>query len=379
MSETTALPSLCDYFPACNACQLWDLGYSAQKDLKTSRLQALLDSFELPYLGAIDFVSSAEFGLRDRIDFTFKYDVAAEKTIYGFYDRDKRLLSIKKCLQMSAQLQKIYDEFIILDPTAADQRIAKGSVRLRRGVDGLKGCWLDLANLDIKQLLEDGIYLRTLLDRGFKVEMGQKGKSVSVVNGELKLTDPVAYPWFVTTDSRGVEIPLSCLVSDFTQPSWKSSKELVSIVLAWIKQVRSPVTSIAEFGPGIGQFTLPLLSEGISVAALEVDTAACENLRLNSKNHSAHLKILNDDFQRQAYTNTADLILVNPARSGLKKFTESIVSSHAKNLIYISCFPESMCEDLAHLKNSFRIKEIKIVDQFPQTNHFETCVFLEKI
>lgn len=380
MSITAPRTTSCVYFPTCNACQLWDLGYSAQKDLKTSRLKELLHSHGLNYIGPVTFVSSAEYGLRDRIDFTFMYKPDADKVIYGFYDRDKNLISIKNCLQMSSYLQKIYDEFTSIDPKFGEQWVSKGSVRLRRGIDGLKGCWLDLANLDIKCLLEDGNYLRKLLNHGFKVEVGQKGKSVTEVDGVLKLTAPVPYPWFKTFAADGSEVSLKCLISDFTQPSWQSARDLVKIVLSWVLNIQNPGLSVVEFGPGIGQLTLPLLSAGVQVSALEVNAAACENLRINAEAGGYHsLKIVNDDFQRKNFAIEAGVIVVNPARSGLKNFTASIENSKAEYLIYVSCFPESMCEDLEVLRNSFQIKEIKILDQFPQTNHFESCVLLERI
>jgi len=328
----------------------------------------------------IDFISRGEFGLRDRIDFTFKFESSSQKTFFGFYDKDKNLISIKKCLQMSSQLQKIFEEFSSIEPKTANGNILKGSVRLRTGFDGLKGCWLDLSNIDVKHLLEDGTYLRTLLAKDFKIEVGQKGKSVSDMNGQLKLTDPKPFPWFKTIDAKGGEILLNCLISDFTQPSTESAKALTTIVLNWVLNLETRDLSVVEFGPGIGQFTIPLLSAQIPVTALEVDTAACENLRMNAASIGGELlTIQNDDFQRRDFSDESGLILVNPARSGLKKFTESISHSKAEYLIYISCFPESMCEDLQSLRESYRIQEIKIVDQFPQTNHFESCVLLKKL
>ncbi|MCC2679549.1 MAG: methyltransferase [Pseudobdellovibrio sp.] len=380
MSETLSPSASCEYFPTCNACQLWDLGYSAQKDLKVARLKDLLNLHGLESPASVEFVSSGEFGLRDRIDFTFKFDPVTAKFHFGFYDKDKILIPVKKCLQMSSQLQKIFEEFSLVEPKTSSANILKGSVRLRTGVGGLKGCWLDFSNLDIKHLLEDGTYLRTLLSKGFKVEMGQKGKSVTEVNGQLKLTDPKAHQWFKTVSANGSEIPLSCLVSDFTQPSVQSAKALTTIVLNWALKIKTGNLSVIEFGPGIGQFTLPLLSAKIPVTALEVDAAACENLRLNASFAGDELlTIKNDDFQRRDFSDESGLILVNPARSGLKKFTDSISQSKAEFLIYVSCFPESMCEDLERLKSIYRIQEIKIVDQFPQTNHFESCVFLQRI
>jgi 23S rRNA (uracil1939-C5)-methyltransferase len=376
----TQSPARCAYFQTCNACQYWHLDYKYQTKTKISELKTLLGQNGLHFTGPIDFISCGEYGLRDRIDFTFKYNSETGEIESGFYDKNKKLIAIKECLQVSPELQTIFKEFTSIKPIIGSEYVKRGSVRLRRGPEGLKGCWLDLSNLDIKSLLDDETYLRSLLKLRFKVEIGQKGKSLEEVNGKLKLTDPLPRRWFKTIDDSGREIPLYCLISDFTQPSVKTAEALTKIVLDWVENSGfAAKKSILEFGAGIGQFTSALLASGHEVTALEVDSSAYESLRLNTQSHEDSLKIYHDDFHRRSIEIKSSVVLVNPARSGLKNFVGSIAESQSKFLIYISCFPESMCEDLAKLKERFVIKDIKIVDQFPQTRHFESCVFLERI
>jgi 23S rRNA (uracil1939-C5)-methyltransferase len=377
MPET---PTRCGYFPKCNACQYWHLDYKHQTKIKVQELKELMGQNGLQYTGPVEFVSCGEFGFRNRIDFTFRFNDEANVVEYGFYDSDRNLLSIKKCLQLSPELQEIYDEFTSLVPSAGSLPIKKGSVRLRSGLNGLKGCWLDLSNVDIKALLEDQKYLRELLGLGFIVEIGQKGKSLAEVGGKLKLSDPLPRFWFKTVDQHGHEIPLQSLIYDFTQPSYDTAAELTKTVLDWTTDdVSSSPLSVLEFGAGIGQFTAALLASGHTVTALEVDSSAYESLRLNSAEFQDRIRIYHDDYHRRSIQAECDVILVNPARSGLKGFVDSISRSKVNRLIYISCFPQSLCEDLAKLKNYYKPLEVKIVDQFPQTRHFESCVLLERI
>ena len=94
------------------------------------------------------------------------------------------------------------------------------------------------------------------------------------------------------------------------------------------------------------------------------------------------LSIYNDDFQTKnlSVNKKYDAILVNPPRSGLKKFADEIIKMNPMKLIYVSCFPESLVTDLKKLITAgYQIKNITLVDQFPQTKHFETCVLLERI
>lgn len=367
--------STCTYSEKCSGCSRWSTPYSDQISNKISRLKELLNENTLSHSAEIQFLSCGESGLRNRVDFTLEFDEKTGCRTFGFYDRNKQLMQIDKCLQLNPELQIAYSEFIKFG-----FHIKKGSVRLRVGPTGLKGCWLDFSNMDIKHLLEDQKVLMEVLDKGFIVEIGQKGKQLVREDNVLRLRDPVARNWMKTTDSSGNELQLNCLISDFTQPSWLSAGAMVSQVLRWVDPKKT--TSILEFGPGIGQFSLAFLKSGFRVAAYEINKAAAEQLAANALTFGLEKDLtvnVGDFHKRQVIAESHQLVFVNPARSGLKSFTDEILKINPEHLIYVSCFPESMCEDLIKLKDDFKICNIIIVDQFPQTEHFEVCMLLEKL
>ena len=383
ISFTMSEKLICTYFPECNACNYWQTDYSEQISIKTAKLLDLFTKKNLLFKKNIDFISCGPHSLRHRADFTMQFNPITQKTEFGFYSAEGNLVSVAKCLQMSPELRSIYSEFIKFDfKTSADQFIKKASVRLRVGPNGQKGCWLDLANLDAKALLDDQTLLRALLNAGFKVEMGQKGKSVSFINGELKFGLPAPAHWFKSLGLNGRDLPLYSLISDFTQPSWTGAIALTQIALTWFDQYLTFTSKkVLEFGAGIGQFTVSLLDSGYSVEALEIERSACESLKLNvaSVDKTSNLTLHNADFHRMAFKTETSAVLLNPARSGLKGFCEAVLACNAEVLVYISCFPESMCDDLQMLSKIYQIVDVKIVDQFPQTDHFETCVLLKKL
>ncbi len=367
--------SICAYFPACRGCDLWDQSYESQKILKLQNLNDLLNLSDMRPNAEKNFVSIKPMGLRHRFDFTF--EIGQEQKM-GFYDRDRNLLDLEICLQLSAELQNIFTLFRKIKINSGNTQIRKGSARLRVGPTGLYGIWLDLANVDIKSLLDDSVYLNQLLEAGFNIEMGQKAKRVRRLNGKLKLTDSEAAVWFQTQNYK-----LHSFISDFTQPSWLSANKLVEVVLNWCENKN--IKSMIEFGPGIGQFTIPLLAKNIHVEAFENNSKAVEVLQLNAKLHDLekNLVIHHGDYQKKSEAMTApefDLVLVNPPRSGLKNFVRTIIETQSRYCIYVSCFPESLKTDIVELqKAGYRITDTKIVDQFPQTTHYESCVLLEKI
>lgn len=364
--------SLCPYLSKCTGCHYDTLPYTEQTKLKLQHLDACLKNSELSF-SDIQFISCGENYLRDRFDFTI------ETNKMGLYGPDRSILDIDRCLQLSPELQQAYEDF-----RKVSFPIKKGSVRLRVDPDGNRGAWLDFANADIKNLLEDGKSFQQLLDIGFQIEIGQKGKALSKKNNLFKLVDPIYASWFKVNLNNYVSQNLQCLISSFTQPSWKTADALVEVVHQWLNSLKLKDGSICEFGSGIGQFTLPLLSYGYSVDVYEFDRTATELVLLNAQNAKldSKLNVFCDDFQKKPISNQSkyNLALVNPPRSGLKNFVHEIVRLNTEYCIYISCFPESLATDLKTLAESgYEIKKMTMVDQFPQTKHFETCVLLQRI
>jgi 23S rRNA (uracil1939-C5)-methyltransferase len=359
----------CTYFLKCSGCDWWSKSYQEQSLEKIQNLKSILPQ------EAIEFLSAGEYGLRHRTDFTIQYDEILKKHIIGFYDTTQKVMQINTCLQMSPELQTVYSEFINFSFFYGNTPLKKGSVRLRVSPEGLKGCWLDFSNLEIKHFLEDQVLLEQLLDAGFIVEIGQKGKRLIRETNQLKLVAPISEAWFKTQTT-----PLKCLISDFTQPSWKTSDLLVETVISYIKELKLS-GNILEFGSGIGQFSLAFLKEGFRLTCCEINTSSCEQLRNNVQglNTKKNLNLLIGDFHKKTLEDFSyDLVFVNPARSGLKKFTQEIEKTNAKYLIYVSCFPESMAADLFNLPN-YKLLKTKIIDQFPQTHHYEVCAIFEKL
>lgn len=350
-------------------------------------MQQLFSQHGLSCPAPIDFISRGDHGLRHRMDFSIRFDEISQSHKVGFYDQQKQILDIENCLQASVELQSVFTEFRAFRFYIGSEPIQKMSVRLRTGLNAQKGAWLDLANVEIKRLLHDGAFLMSLLEAGFTVEIGQKGKCLVETVSGLKLGPPRADNWFSTCDGQGATIPLSGLISDFTQPSRETAHAMVEVVLGWLQSCFRQDTQnakILEFGPGLGQFTLAFLKSGFHVSALEIHSGAAEQLKKNAVDAGCadYLQVFTGDYHRRTsptgIDDRPDIAFVNPARSGLKGFTQELLRIAPEYIAYVSCFPESMALDLQVLSEAYQISDVKIVDQFPQTAHFEGLVLLKK-
>lgn len=372
----------CIYSLNCSGCSNWEIPYQEQITSKISHLETLLKNRNLHPENKVQFISCGEHGLRHRMDFTIEFDEQLQRHKSGFYDQDKKIMQIDQCLQLAPELQMAYSEFSRFEFFFNETPVRKGSIRLRVGPTGMKGCWLDFSNLDIKYLLEDQKVLAAILDAGFYVEIGQKGKRLTRINGQLKLSEAEPQVWIKTFALSGQELELKCLVSDFTQPSLISAKTLVTQVLKWTEELKN-IKSILEFGAGIGQFTLSFLKSGFQVDAIEINESAAVHLRANAEIHNLaqNLDVQIGDFHKQKISGLKphELVFVNPARSGLKDFTLEVLRERPDYVIYVSCFPESMTTDITKLSEAYSLCNIIIIDQFPQTQHYEICGLLKKL
>jgi 23S rRNA (uracil1939-C5)-methyltransferase len=307
----------------------------------------------------------------------------------GLFDRFRTgIVDLQGCPQLSPALESWLHDF-----RRFEFPVTRGSVRLRVAPDGTRGVWLDFANIDVKSLLVERTRLDSLLASGAVVEIGQRRKRLVVREGQLKLTDAVLFPWFETyIDGRS--IPLYCSIGSFTQPGFHPNHVLIDEVMTRAREFAKDLGGApalkraAEFGSGIGNLTLPLSSMFAHVDAYEVDVLAIEGLkrtladqaRTNVTIHSGNYqgdKALALDFKG------IDLLLVDPPRSGLMKFLDPLVSSppegHPQAILYISCFAESFAADSERLLAiGYQLEKLSIVDQFPQSRHYESVALFKK-
>ncbi len=321
----------------------------------------------------IQWVSLGHERLRDRVDLTW-----IQGQGLGLYHLDKyEIVDLESCPMMSEPLEEWLKEFRKTPPP-----VNKGSIRLRVGPQGERGVWLDFANVDIKNLLDEKSYLESLMQKAH-VEIGQKRKVLGIKEGQLKLLDPEPRVWFQTFVGDKT-VDLKCSIGDFTQVSMRANRVLVEIVSGYLKNVQAK--SIIEFGSGVGNFTLPLSSQFESILAFEMDSHFADMLEQNLLNLGTREKvqILQGDYQRlsekrQVNFTNIDAVVVDPPRSGLKGFIDPLLTSGKKpqHFIYVSCFPESFAADLERLKGAgYRLMGLTVLDQFPHSPHMELIAHL---
>ena len=165
----------------------------------------------------------------------------------------------------------------------------------------------------------------------------------------------------------------------FFQTNSFGAERLYSIARDFVGDTKDKVIFDLYTGTGtIAQILAPVASKVIGVEIVpEAVESAKTNAALNSLANCEFicgdvLKVLDD------ITEKPDIIVLDPPREGINpKAITKIIDYGVQNLVYISCKPTSLANDLATFReNGYKLVKVKCCDMFPQTVHVETVCLL---
>ena len=110
---------------------------------------------------------------------------------------------------------------------------------------------------------------------------------------------------------------------------------------------------------------------------------ANENAELNNINNVEF--IAGDVFEKldmfKEKNVNPDIIILDPPRPGVgEKTLLKLLEYNVENVIYVSCNPKTLIEDLKVFKEKgYNLEKASLVDMFPQTPHVEVITLLSKL
>ncbi len=130
----------------------------------------------------------------------------------------------------------------------------------------------------------------------------------------------------------------------------------------------------------IGQIVAPKAKKVVGIELIEEAVeAAKENAKLNNLDNC---EFLAGDVAEIIKTvkDKPEIIILDPPRSGVHpKALDYVIKFKAKEIIYVSCNPKTLVNDLKVLTESgYEIVKTRVKDMFPNTPHGETVVKLIK-
>lgn len=71
--------------------------------------------------------------------------------------------------------------------------------------------------------------------------------------------------------------------------------------------------------------------------------------------------------------------IIDPPRSGFKNINRWLEAFNPESFLYISCNAATLNRDLLSIGENYQVKELKLLDLFPSTKHFESFALCSKI
>lgn len=182
----------------------------------------------------------------------------------------------------------------------------------------------------------------------------------------------------------------------FTQPNAHVCAKMVNWAVEAAKGLDGS-KDMLELYCGNGNFTLPLASQFKRVLATEISKtsvyAAQWNIEKNNIDNIQVIRLSSEEFT-EAYTGVREFrrlqrseidissynistVFVDPPRAGIDADTLKLIAQF-DNILYISCNPDTLRDNMQALKHTHSIERFALFDQFPYTHHIESGVLLKK-
>ncbi len=380
----------CPVYGQCGGCAFLSMPYAMQLQAKESYILDLLSNHGFSYQEYRGIHPSPQTeGYRNKMEFSFGNAEKGGALTLGmhrrnsFYDivpaLDCQLIDDDFQRILKAVLQHCREKGYSFYHKRAHQGLLRHLI-LRKGhftrqimvnivttsqEDFDEGAFLQaLANLDLTASIVS--IMRTVNN---SVADAIQPEEVRLLDGRdfieeklLSLTFQIAPYAFFQTNSAGCEV-------------------LYREILDMLPETHADLILDLYCGTGtIAQLVADKAGQVIGVELIESAVEAAEkNAALNNLSNCRFiagdvLKVLPD------IQDNPDVIILDPPRAGIHPTAlKHIVDYGAKHILYVSCNPTALINDLAFLSQTYEITTLSIVDMFPHTPHVETIVLMSRV
>jgi 23S rRNA (uracil1939-C5)-methyltransferase len=371
----------CRHFGECGGCQLQHAAYRAQVQIKSNILRETLERAGLGSLPEVHVHTGEPWGYRNRIRLRVGVVEGAIRLGYN-RRRGNDFLPIQECPIAAPLLWRAASELL---------RLAALDAVVKRWMGAAVETEF-FANAD-ESKLQMTVFVRKALSAGFddlcvrlKVLVPELvGAGVSILEREStqkrrRDERPVAGARWGADGLLYTAAGMDYWVSrgGFFQVNRFLIDEMVRIVtdgrhgrLAW------------DLYAGVGLFSRALAQNFERIVAVEGDETAAADLRRALKGDGMRaVRTATVEFLRDAVVQRErpELVVMDPPRAGIGAEVCALLARvGAREMVYVSCDPVTLSRDLkAMVDSGYRIKELHLVDMFPQTFHLETVAMLTR-
>ena len=379
--------SLCPSFGLCGACTLLNMPYPQQLARKKKRIEKLL----APYCSVENIL-----GMEDPLHYRNKVHAVLGRTKAGhvtagtYQEGTHRIVPVKDCLIEDAAAGPVIQEICRLAESfrlpVFDEDTGRGFLRhvlIRTARETGQMMVVLVAASPVFPSRKNFVReLQKLHPEITTVVLNVNPKKTSMVLGEKEI---------VLSGSGSIEDKLCGCTFRISPRSFYQVNAAQAQVLFEKAMEYAAMTGkekVIDAYCGIGTIGLIAASRGAGeVTGIELNRAAVRDAAANAKRNGIRNAVFlpgdAGQYMRRlaAEGKKADILFMDPPRSGSDEtFLRSAAALSPRKIVYISCGPESLARDLGVLtKLGYRAERACAVDLFPETEHVESCVLLERV
>ncbi|WP_445116041.1 tRNA (uridine(54)-C5)-methyltransferase TrmA [Acinetobacter sp. WZC-1] len=359
------------------------LSYQQQLKAKIDRIHQQFSEFHLPALEVFD---SPEQHFRMRAEFRIWH--TEDDMFYAMFERQpdgqqKTVIRIDEFPIADQQINRLMP--VLLSALKADPILGKRLFEVHF-LATLKGEML-VSLIYHRRLEPDWTPAAQQLAQQLNIQLIGRSRGQKFVLGNEFVIEELQV--------SGHRFQYKQIESSFTQPNAQVCQKMLEWACA---AAEGSSGDLLELYCGNGNFTLPLSLKFNRVLATELAKssvyAAQWNIEQNQISNIQVARLSAEEFT-QAYQGerefrrlqeakidirdyTFDTVFVDPPRAGIDDDTLKLLQGFQR-IIYISCNPDTLYDNLKVLLQTHSIQKFALFDQFPYTHHVETGILLEKI
>ncbi len=358
--------------------------YQAQLDEKISRLEEMFHSYGVPELEVFESPSQH---YRMRAEFRIWHE--GDDMYYIMFNQQTR--EKYRVDQFPAASRLINDLMPLLIEAMKDNDTLRRKLFQVDFLSTLSGeilvSLLYHRQLDEEWITEAKKLKQRLQNEGFNLNLIGRARKMKIVLDQDYVIEKL--------NVNGQPYIYQQVENSFTQPNGKVAEKM----LEWaVDCTQDSHGDLLELYCGNGNFSLALAQNFERVLATELAKpsvhSAQYNIAANNIDNVQIIRMSAEEFTeamegKREFNRLKDAgvdlksyncntIFVDPPRSGMDIDTCKMVQGYER-IMYISCNPETLKENLDVLSETHKVTRFALFDQFPFTHHMEAGVMLERI
>lgn len=377
----------CPIYDKCGGCKLLHINYEEQKKIKTDEVKYIFKTSG--YKEKVNNIIGMDipFNYRNKNQVVFGVN-DKNRIVSGFYEENShKIVNFTTCLVQDEISDKIVS---VIKELMEKFRISAYNEQKRRGL--IKHVMIKRSKVlnetmvvivtSEKVFPGSNNFVKALLAKCKEITTVIQNINPKNTTHVLGDTEVVLYgKGYIHDILMGMKFKISS--KSFYQINPIQTKKLYESAIASANLTKDDVLLDAYSGVGtIGICASPNVAKVISV---ELERSAYLDAIINAKlNGIKNVHFYNDDATRfinnlSLKKEKIDVVIMDPPRKGSDaQFLKALIKLKPRKIIYISCDPHTQINDLKYLENDYKIIYIQPVDMFPQTEHIENIVTLER-